>query len=389
MSATMKAYMYIHTQDRSWIDWEEFDYQKAAAAEELTRAQSEVSQLQEDKALLEAKVSQLTGALRALGYDPTDYVVGASTGFARSRNIDSPTLTNTINASWLSPQHHSNTMHGGRGVVGIVPTGGATNGSHSGAAALTSVNSSRSGTAGGRTIASYRSKGNTLQHFLPESMKGSHTQQGGTLQDAQTAVSLGTSLPGGMSYAELLSESTTKESVPQHGAIRSSQNSSDPPDPAECAPPCTACNPGSNAAWWHLRRLLYAVTYYPFGPWPDLLEEVKQRSVRLAAGRWKVGGMMWLHPMVLLHQVYGPRAFCLLAGVCLSGAAQLSTMQSPLHMTVLQIDFQAWPLQRQVHSTVYRSGQGLYLWLATILKILRYDQIPAAAPCWHACQCSC
>lgn len=239
----MSKQTFLGIQDRSWVDWEDLDYQKAAAAEELTRAQNEITQLHEDKALLEAKVSQLTGAFRSLGHDPTDFAVGVSSGFARTRNINSPTLANTINATWLSPQHHGNTMHGDKGTVGVVSTGGA----RSGAAGPTSVNSSRSGFTRGTatTTGAAGSRANKLQQLQPESLSRSHTQQGGTQNRAQAAACLATSLPGGISYAELFSENTTKESLPQNGGIMSSHNSSDPPDPAEYAPPFTTWNPGS------------------------------------------------------------------------------------------------------------------------------------------------
>jgi uncharacterized protein (UPF0335 family) len=68
-------------QEDNWIDWEEMDYQKAAAMEELSRAEAEIEQLQEEKSVLEAKLARLAAALRSLGYDPVDCLTGLVLGY--------------------------------------------------------------------------------------------------------------------------------------------------------------------------------------------------------------------------------------------------------------------------------------------------------------------
>lgn len=203
-------------QDRSWADWEDMDYQKAAATEELTRAQAEIEQLHEDKGLLEAKVSRLAGVIRSNGHDPTDVLVGVSTGYCRSRNVDSPTVANTINATWISPQNQVTTMHGERGYTESVA-----------AAGVRSVATGAPSTNGCSTV---RTRAKTLQQLVPESVKRSQTHQGGVQYNPEHEISL----PGGASYEDLGSGSTTLETLPPVAATFS-QNSSEPPDPAEYA----------------------------------------------------------------------------------------------------------------------------------------------------------
>lgn len=193
------------------------DYQKAAAVEELTRAQTEIMQLHEDKVLLEGKVSRLAGTIRSFGHDPTDFLSAVSAGYGRSRNVDSPTLATSINAISLSPQHQSTTMHGERGATGAVSTGGA-----------------RSVATGGLTATS---RSHTLQQLAPEAVKRTQSHQSGMKRGAQHAASQVVSLPGGISIAELLSNSTTKDSLPQHVDGALSHDSSEAPDPKEYALP--------------------------------------------------------------------------------------------------------------------------------------------------------
>jgi hypothetical protein len=198
------------------------DYQKEVAKEELTLAQTEIKQLHEDKDFLEVRVARLYGALRSLGHDPADFTAAGSPTYGRIRNVDSPTFANTFRSTYFSPQNQNARIDRARD--------DARPGS------MTGANSAATGAAsntGERSAGSSGPQARTLQQLIPETVLRNQPKQPRMQSHSQQTGSAS----GGKSLADLLSsKSTTQETIHQRTGGVSSHNSSEGPDPAECAP---------------------------------------------------------------------------------------------------------------------------------------------------------
>lgn len=169
-------------------------------------------------------MSRLAHAIRALGHDPTDVLAGVSPAYMRSRNPDSPTLASTINAAWLSPENNAATVPAERNFLGASTTGARSRGTEAASTA-----GARSVTNNGTTSGNGRSQGLTLQQLVPETVKRMSAHRGGMHLEPQIEESIPSSSHPDQSL------STTRETISQRTDRISSHNSSEMPDPEECA----------------------------------------------------------------------------------------------------------------------------------------------------------